>query len=123
PQRVFGTPLPGPLPAAQGCAGRGYSPRRVVHPTVSSISPRELRFSTEDGKPEGAGKDAGAPTGATRAPRTAERGIYSAPPYAATTPGRLKSALSGHFRSRRLCSIGFLQSEPPYVGCYNPAFS
>ncbi len=24
---------------------------------------------------------------------------------------------------RRLCSIGFLQSEPPYVGCYNSAFS
>src|SRR5947207_7113055 len=51
--------------------------------------------------PRGAGKDAGAPTGATRAPRTAERGIYSAPPYAATAPGGLKSALPGHFRSRR----------------------
>jgi len=24
---------------------------------------------------------------------------------------------------RRFCSIGFLQSEPPYVGCYNSAFS
>src|SRR5437762_286259 len=24
--------------------------------------------------------------------------------------------------ARRLCSIGFLQSEPPYVGCYNSAF-
>ena len=24
---------------------------------------------------------------------------------------------------RRLCSIGFLQSEPPYVGCYKTAFS
>ena len=42
-----------------------------------------------------AGKDAGAPTGATRAPTTAERGIYSA-----TAPGGLKSALPGHFRSR-----------------------
>src|SRR5438477_4077533 len=52
--------------------------------------------------PRGAGKDAGAPTRATGAAKTAERGIYSAPPYAATAPGGLKSALPGHFRSRTL---------------------
>src|SRR5216110_1311922 len=87
-------------------------PRRsgIVAPDVSL---HELRSPQRMKSPRGAGKDAGAPTGATRAPRTAERGIYSAAPYAATAPGGLKSALPGHFRSRRLWSFAFLQSEPP----------
>src|SRR5436305_1350642 len=76
---------------------RGRPSGSIQESEAADVSPHELRSPQRMKSPRVAGKDAGAPTGATRAPRTEERGVYSVPPCSATAPGGLKSALQGIF--------------------------